>query len=169
MRIFLIGFMGSGKSSIGRELAHKLGLLFIDLDSLIEEKTSSSISEIFSNQGEEKFREIEQQCLKETFKADNVVIATGGGTPCFHNNMQLINEHGISVYIKLNAGMLASRLISDNGKRPLLKDHTTPEDFQKHISQLLETRELYYEKATFIVEGKNISAKKIIEKLSGSI
>jgi shikimate kinase len=169
MRIFLIGFMGSGKSSIGKELAYKLGLFFIDLDSLIEEKTSNTVAEIFSKQGEEKFRKIEHQCLKETFKADNVVIATGGGAPCFHNNMQLINEHGISVYIKLNAGMLASRLMSDNGKRPLLKDHTTPEDFRKHISQLLETREPYYEKATFIIEGKNISAKKIIEKLSGSI
>lgn len=169
MRIFLIGFMGSGKSSIGRELAHKLGLFFIDLDSLIEEKTSSNIADIFSIQGEEKFREIEQQCLKETFKADNVVIATGGGTPCFHDNMQLINEHGISVYIKLNAGMLASRLMNDNGKRPLLKGSGMNLSLQENIAQLLETREPYYEKATFIIEGKNISAKKIIEKLSGSI
>jgi len=169
MRIFLIGFMGSGKSSLGKELAHKLGLFFIDLDSLIEEITSSSISEIFSTQGENKFREIEHQCLKETFHAENVVIATGGGTPCFHDNMQLINENGISIYIKLNAGMLASRLNNDKGKRPLLNGSDMDNSFQENIVQLLESREQYYLQAKVIVEGKDISAKKIIEKLSGSI
>jgi shikimate kinase len=161
--------MGSGKSSLGKELAHKLGLFFIDLDSLIEEKISSSISEIFSTQGENKFREIEHQCLTETFNVDNVVISTGGGTPCFHDNMQIINEHGISIYIKLNAGMLASRLNSDKGKRPLLNGSDMDNSFQENIVQLLESREQYYLQAKVIVEGKDISAKKIIEKLSGSI
>lgn len=169
MRIFLIGFMGSGKSSLGRELAHKLGLSFIDIDTYIEQKTSSSIAGIFNMQGEEKFREIEHQCLQELMLAENVVIATGGGTPCFHNNMEIINKNGISIYIKLNAGILASRLVDDKDKRPILKFTDNTKSFRENIEHLLETREPCYLKANYIVEGKNISAKIIIEKLAGAI
>jgi shikimate kinase len=169
MRIFLIGFMGSGKSSIGNELAHKLGLIFIDLDDLIEKTSGRKISNIFKIEGESGFREIEHECLKKTFLNDNIVVATGGGTPCYNNNMELINRHGISIYIKLNPGILASRLFSHVETRPLIKNYTNKNDLQKFIEDSLEKRKKYYLKSKFIIEEKNISAKKIIEMLMGYI
>lgn len=166
MRIYLIGFMGSGKSSIGSELAHKLGLIFIDLDDVIEKTSGRKISDIFKIDGESGFREIEHKCLKKTFLNDNIVVATGGGTPCSNNNMELINRHGISIYIKLNPGILASRLFSDKGTRPLIKNFTNKNELQKFIEVCLEKREKFYLQSKFIIEGKNISAKKIIEAIS---
>jgi shikimate kinase len=168
MRIFLIGFMGSGKSSLGKELAHKLGLTFFDIDQMIEEDERRKINVIFENDGEEKFREIEHECLKKSLQINNVVISTGGGTPCFFNNMEVINENGISVYIKLNAGILASRLSVDKEKRPLIKHCKDKTEIESFIKDLLEKREKYYLQSKFIIEGKNINAKKIIEALSGA-
>jgi len=152
MRIFLVGFMGSGKSSLGRKLAHRLGFSFIDLDKMIEEKEGRSISEIFENKGENSFREIEHECLKQTLLVEDAVISTGGGTPCFFNNMDLINQNGISVYIKFNSGMLASRLSKDKGKRPLLKHSDNKKDFQDHIEKLLSKREKYYLQSQLILD-----------------
>lgn len=136
MRIFLLGFMGSGKSSLARELAHKLTYSFIDLDNLVEERSGKKIAEIFENDGEVVFRKIEHDCLLETFSHKNIVIATGGGTPCFFNNIDLINQNGISVYLKFNPGILASRLSNDKGKRPLIKHFENKKDFQDHIETL---------------------------------
>ncbi|MFA4852081.1 MAG: shikimate kinase [Bacteroidales bacterium] len=167
MRIYLIGFMGSGKSSIGSELAHKLEHIFIDLDDVIEKTSGRKIGDIFKIDGENGFREIEHECLKKTFLNDTIVVATGGGTPCYNNNMELINRHGISIYIKLNQGILASRLFSDKGTRPLIKNYTNIKELQKFIEDSLEKREKFYLQSKLIIEGKNISAKKIIEMLAG--
>ena len=169
MLIFLTGFMGSGKSSIGRKLAYKLGFNFIDLDELIEHKTGKRIAAIFKEDGEGKFRQIEHGCLKDTFSYENSVIATGGGTPCFYNNMELINRYGISVYIKLNPGILASRLFSDKENRPLIKKYSDKRELQLFVEDCLGKREKFYLQSKFTVEGKDISAKKIIEKLSGAV
>jgi len=167
MRIFLIGFMGSGKSSIGSKLAHKLGFIFIDLDDVIEKTSGMRIIDIFKIDGENGFREIEHKCLKETFLNDNIVVATGGGTPCYNNNMELINRYGVSIYIKLNQGILASRLFSDKGTRPLIENYTNKKELQKFIEDRLEKREKFYLQSKLIIEGKNISAKKIMEMLAG--
>lgn len=168
MRIFLIGFMGSGKSSLGKELAHKLGLAFADLDKMIEEKEGREIAEIFESDREDKFRKIEHECLIQTLQLNNVVISTGGGTPCFFDNMELINTKGISIYIKYNPGILASRLFADKGKRPLIKHCKNKRELELFIKDLLEKREKYYLQSKIAVEGKNINARKIIETLSGT-
>jgi shikimate kinase len=160
--------MGSGKSSLGKELAHKLGLAFADLDELIEEQEGKKISDIFETEGENKFRETEHNCLIKTLQLNNTVISTGGGTPCFFNNMELINAKGISIYIKYNPGILASRLYANKEKRPLIKHCKNKEDLELFIKDLLEKREKYYLQSKHIVEGKNITAKKIIETLSGT-
>jgi len=163
MRIFLIGFMGSGKSSLGRELAHILEYSFIDLDNAIEKKSGKKISIIFSEEGEAAFREIEHECLIETFSHENTVIATGGGTPCFYNNIELINSNGISVYIKYNAGILSSRLFSVSGNRPLLKQFADKQDLKVYIDNLLKEREKFYHRSKFVIESKNLNANKILE------
>ena len=168
MRIFLIGFMGSGKSSIGRELANKLGMHFIDLDEFIECKTQKKITDIFDEDGEEKFRRIEHECLEEVSLKENSLISTGGGTPCYHNNMELINKSGISIYIKLNSGILTSRLFLDKGKRPLIKRFGDKKELLLFIENILAEREPFYLKSTFVIDGKNINTKKIIEILDGA-
>jgi shikimate kinase len=160
--------MGSGKSSLGKELAHKLGLAFADLDGLIEEKEGKKISEIFETDGEKRFREIEHDCLISTLQLNNVIISTGGGTPCFFDNMEMINAKGISIYIKYNSGILVSRLDANKDKRPLIKHCKNREELELFVKDLLEKREKYYLQSKLILEGKDINSKKIIEAMAGT-
>lgn len=161
MKIFLIGFMGSGKSVFGKKLAKYLELEFADLDRLIEQRYRMTIPGIFTRFNEPLFRDLETNTLKDFIINDNFVLACGGGTPCFNNNMNIINESGISIYIKMNPKALASRLTKSKTKRPLLADLTTEELYNK-ISVMLESREKYYSLAKFTVEGINIKPEDII-------
>jgi shikimate kinase len=120
VKIYLLGFMASGKSWLGRNLARELGLDFYDLDAMVEEKTGKTISAIFDEEGEEKFREKEREALHSTAELDNCVIATGGGTPCFYDNMQWMNTQGITLFIYAPVELLVKRLLG-NEKRPLVK------------------------------------------------
>src|SRR5215217_1973749 len=108
--VFLIGFMGSGKTFVGKKLAQLLKTTFIDLDEVIEKSEEKTISQIFSQNGEEFFRERESHYLKSLSERSNVVIATGGGTPCFHDNMKWMNENGITIYLKAKSEILFDRL-----------------------------------------------------------
>src|SRR5437660_384427 len=101
MKIFLMGYMGSGKSAVGKCLAKKLNFYFIDFDDYVEKEAGKSVSEIFSNGGEKKFRELENKYLKKLLHINNAVVSLGGGTPCFYNNMELIKKNGISVYFEM--------------------------------------------------------------------
>ena len=146
-RIFLIGFMGSGKTAMGKLLAKRLELTFIDLDSYIENKYRRTVAQIFAENGESGFREIERNCLHE------VVIATGGGAPCFYDNMAFMNLCGDTIYFRLTPEHLAERLSSSRaGVRPLLRDKTGDE-LQQYISETLQRREPYYLRAKRIIEG----------------
>ncbi len=152
-RIFLIGYMGSGKTSMGKLLAESLHFTFEDMDARIEKKYHRTVSEIFNQMGESKFREIERDCLHETADFENVVISTGGGTPCFFDNMEYMNAKGITVYLRLTAEQLATRLEnSRKGKRPLLADRKGDE-LLRFIQQGLNAREPFYNKAQRIVSG----------------
>ena len=152
-RIFLIGYMGSGKTTVGQLLATKLGYSFIDIDRYIEEKLFKSIHQIFVDLGEQKFRLLEQQSLHEIADFDQVIISTGGGTPCFFDNMKFINDNGISIYLKLSPEALAERLEeSHNNKRPLLKGKKG-EELRMFIREGLTIREPFYSQATFSVTG----------------
>ena len=119
-KVFLIGFMGCGKTTFGRKLAKQLEWDFIDLDDYIESEQKASIQEIFSDKGEAYFRGLESNALEEASKWEKTVISTGGGTPCFNNNISFINNIGLSIYIKLSPEVLKSRLKGGKSKRPLI-------------------------------------------------
>ena len=165
MRIFLIGFMGCGKSTIGKKLAKTLSCKFIDLDKYIEGKTGKSIQQIFKEKGEKYFRVLETESLMEICKSDNLVIATGGGTPCFFDNMQRILDKGICIYLKMEANNLAKRLSKEKSKRPLI-ENLTEKYLVNFIRKKLVEREVFYNKANHIIQAKNISEKDIIKLIS---
>lgn len=143
--IILVGFMGSGKTTFGRNLAEKLNYKFIDTDKEIETLVGMSISTIFEKKGEAYFRQLEREYIKQ-LKVQNVVIATGGGLPCFYDNMNYLNKIGVTVYLKYSVEELFERLKNETVSRPLLKEKSDTELFE-FVEGLLKSRESYYLKA----------------------
>ncbi len=160
MRIFLIGFMGCGKTTLGKKLAKHLNYNFIDLDSYIEKTTNKTITEIFENKGEKKFRIVEKENLMEVCKKDNLVIATGGGTPCFFDNMQKILDSGKAIYLKMEIEDLLERLETEKSQRPLIENKSAKE-LENFIRNKLSEREYFYKKSNYILQGKSICEKEI--------
>ena len=153
--IVLVGFPGSGKTTLGRRLAKYLKLQFTDLDTKIEERYHSSIPHIFEKYGESAFRECEYNTLTELLGQQNVLIATGGGAPCFNNAMQLINAQATSVYLKLSEDILLERLLISHKKRPLTQK-LDKEELKQYIHKTLQERAPYYEQASIILEEEKI-------------
>lgn len=151
LRLFLIGFMGSGKSYSGKRLAEKLNIPFLDLDEVIESRAGFSVQEIFEQFGEAHFRELERATLRSMFHEPKGVISCGGGTPCFFDNMEWINEHGVSIYLKTSTSIILERLLPQMAHRPLLKNFSEPELLQ-FIEQKVEEREKYYLQAQVIYD-----------------
>ncbi|MES2778518.1 MAG: shikimate kinase [Bacteroidota bacterium] len=145
-RIYLIGMMGVGKSTLGKQLANALGYSFIDTDKQIAFIEGRSIQQIFDEEGESYFREAEHHILHQTAIEENTVIATGGGTPCFFDNIEWINRHGKSIYLEANPAFIISRVGHNTDKRPLLKGKQNSE-LEPFIIQILAEREPYYSKA----------------------
>jgi len=164
MRIFLIGFMGAGKTTIGRKLSEDLNLKFIDLDKYIENKIGMTITFIFNKMGEKKFRLIEKECLIELSKEENVIIATGGGTPCFYNNMQKILDCGISIYLKTEIEYLLKRLEKDKNGRPLIQNKSISE-IETYLKNQLPKRDNFYKQADYTLDAKDISVEIIRKKI----
>ena len=164
MRVILFGFMGSGKSTYGRKLAKKLNYDFIDLDHYIESKEKQSIKHIFHTQGEDHFRKIEHNTLQEILEEDNYVLATGGGTPCFHNNIRLMNSKGLTIYLKLDIKTLVSRLLNTKINRPLIWGKSEKE-LTDYIKKTLKKRKKYYKKAHLIVNAKDIDLEALKRKI----
>ena len=150
-RIILIGYMGAGKTTIGRQLAMALGLQFYDLDWYIEMRYHKKVSEIFAEQGEEHFRDLEQRMLHEVAEFEDVVISCGGGTPCYGDNMQYMNQQAETVYLKLTPETLCEHLMMGRTVRPLILGKTGDE-LQEYIRQSLEAREPFYSQAKHIVD-----------------
>jgi shikimate kinase len=159
-----MGYMGSGKSTIGKLLASKLHLNFTDFDDYIETWEKKTVADIFENEGEDKFRQLEHIYLKEIILKDNTVISLGGGTPCFNNNIEIINKNGISVFIEMDAAALAKRLIKAKRKRPLIQGMNEV-DLKFFIDANLEKRSTFYSQAHYIVKSENRSAEELAEKL----
>jgi len=152
MRIFLVGFMGVGKSTLGQLLAERLHVPFVDLDEWIEDKMEMPISEIFSSYGEPFFRKLEHDNLKEVIELhDRFVMGTGGGLPCFGNNMATMNQNGLTVYLKASAQEISLRLARSAGKRPVL-DAMDLDQRERHIEKLLTQRGPLYEQAHFLID-----------------
>ena len=148
--IFLIGFMGSGKTYLGKIWAQQNGLDFYDLDEIIEQNEKRSIAEIFEKAGEEYFRKIETVALHQFSKIENAVIACGGGTPCFNANMQWMNENGITVYLSATPQYILSRIKEEKDKRPLINKLNEAE-LLFFIEQKLKEREPFYSQAKIIL------------------
>ena len=160
MRIFLIGYMGSGKTSFGKKLAKRLQIPFVDLDEQIESQNKASINTIFKEKGEKSFRELERQMLSSVVKNENGVISVGGGTPCYFDNMQRMNQEGITIYLELSPNALYSRLINSKEKRPIIKDKS-PDELRTFIEVHLKERSPYYKKARITINGLSISAQQM--------
>ena len=158
--IFLLGYMGSGKSTMGKELAMALHKDFIDLDRVIEIGEKTTIADIFELKGEEYFRKIERIYLLQIARNDNSIIALGGGTPCYFDNMDIINANGLSVYLKVPAFILQQRLQDEKSLRPLINGMDEFELYE-FIQQQIGERERYYLKAHRIINTINIS--KLVE------
>lgn len=157
--------MGSGKSTLGKKLANKLKLQFLDLDQLIEKQEHCTISEIFKNKGEDYFRALEAAILKDLVQTNtDFVLSLGGGTPCFNNNMEFINQTGTSIYLKYNAGILTSRLLAAKQERPLIAGKNA-EELKQFVIDLLSQRTPFYNQSKLIVEGANISVNEILKEL----
>jgi len=160
MKIFLIGFMGSGKTTLGRKLASRLGYEFIDLDHKLEQQVELSIAEYFQIFGEDAFRKLESEVLKKTLYPDNAIISTGGGLPCYFDNMGWMKANGKSIYIKLSPKTLADRLETGKEERPLLQDKHG-DALVDFIEQKLGEREKFYSQASIIVDGLSLTAEKL--------
>lgn len=163
--IFLIGYMGSGKTTLGKKLAARLNYEFIDLDHVFEARAGMPIADYFANHGEDAFRKLESEILKTTAYPEKAVISTGGGVACFFDNMEWMKAHGKTVYLKLNAKMLAGRLENNKDDRPILR-HKHGDELIAFIDEKLTERELWYNQAEFLAEGLNMTAEKLEQLLS---
>lgn len=162
-RIFLIGYMGAGKTTAGKELAKVLELEFIDLDHFIQARYQKTVSQLFQDVGEGEFRKIESSVLKEVGEFENIVISTGGGTPCFFDNMEYMNKAGTTVYLNAAPEALAARLNTCKEKRPLIKDKNEEELFA-FVVESLEKRNPYYTQAQIIFETEELVNRDDVNK-----
>lgn len=165
MRIFLIGFMGSGKTHWGRKLSACLELPFLDLDAVIVEKEGKSISDIFAEQGEEYFRTREKEVLEEvTEEGEAFILSCGGGTPCFFNNIEFMKKSGTVVWLNTSIDVLQQRLLKERKSRPLIREIDDAE-LRRFIVRKLSERKMYYEQADVIVDEDAVSQDELIRIL----
>ena len=165
MRYFLIGFMGSGKSLIGKQLAEKLHIKYIDLDDFIEKSENRIITDIFNNSGETYFRKLEEKYLKEMIKEDNILVSTGGGTPTIHGLMDIMNNVGKTIYLECCTETFFERLHKNKEKRPMISV-LSDKSLRRYITNKIEERKLFYKKATHtICNDSGNCVNKIIDVL----
>jgi len=165
--IFFVGFMGCGKTTWSRKLAAHLGYDFIDLDQTLETQAGMTIAEFFTTHGEDAFRKLESEVLKQTEYSQSTVISTGGGLPCFFDNMEWMNKQGKTVYIKLSPKTLADRLEKGKDKRPLLRDKHGDE-LVAFIAEKLAERESFYTQAAYIADGISLSVEGLEALINGA-
>lgn len=163
-RIFLTGYMGAGKTTVGKELAERTGLSFIDLDVFIEERYHRTVSRLFAEYGEDKFRDIERRLLHEVAEFEDIIISTGGGTPCFFDNMEFMNAAGKTVYLQVSVDELAARLETCRHTRPVLQNRTG-EELKSFITDSLQKRLPFYEKAQMIFPAERMLTYEDIVKV----
>ena len=157
-RVFLVGYMGAGKTTVGKELAKLAGLSFIDLDYYIEGRYHKAVSQIFAERGEEAFREIERNMLHEVAEFEDVLISTGGGAPCFFDNMEFMNASGTTVYLKVSVEELAKRLELCKHTRPVLKGRSGE-----------EKRNPFYTKASITFDAEKMLTESDVHDISNAL
>ncbi|MCI7579614.1 MAG: shikimate kinase [Prevotella sp.] len=164
-RIILIGYMGAGKTTVGKALSKQMGLPFYDLDWYIESRMHKTVPQIFAERGEEGFRLIERNMLHEVAEFENVIISCGGGTPCFFDNMDYMNGQGDVIYLKASPEVLYKHLLMGKTERPLLKNKTL-EQLICFIKEQLQLREPFYSKAKYVLD---VSLMDNYEKIQISV
>ena len=164
MHVFITGFMAAGKSTVGKKLASRLKLNFIDLDEEIVKRSGHTISEWFEQKGEVDFREYESNTLKTFSDSDSCVIGVGGGTPCHHQNMNWMNDNGITVYLKMHPGSIYHRLAKAGKDRPLLKGKTDVE-LMEFIKITMDEREPDYLRSKIVIKGESLDLDLLEEKV----
>lgn len=155
--------MGVGKTTTGKELAKSMNLEFVDLDHFIQNRYNKTIADIFDECGEAKFREIENSILKEIAEFENVVISTGGGAPCFHDNMEIMNHSGLTVYLKTDPLTLSKRLNTCKEKRPLIRDKNE-EELLEFVTENIKRREPFYHQAHIVFETEELINREDVGK-----
>ena len=165
VRIFLTGYMGAGKTTLGKAFARQMNISFIDLDWYIEERFHKTVGELFTERGETGFRELERSMLHEVAEFENVVISTGGGAPCFFDNMEFMNGAGQTVYLKVSVEELAKRLELCKSTRPILKGRSGDE-LKAFIAESLEKREPFYSKASIVFDAEEMMTDQDVYKIS---
>ena len=164
MRVFLVGYMGSGKSRWGKMIARHYDWDFIDLDALIEESEQMSIPEIFATYNESGFRERERNALLSVSSINNVIVATGGGAPCYGNNMEIMNEIGETLYIEGTPELLRERILNSKTERPLVKNYS-PVELLEYIKNHLQTRLPYYTRSKYQITTGDLELSDFIHLL----
>ena len=150
-RFFLIGFMGSGKTFWGSRWARAAGMTFYDIDDIVEEEQEKTIADIFAEQGEQHFRDLETTVLRNFINQEGVVIACGGGTPCFNSNIEWMNNNGTSIYLSSSPASILQRLITEKEKRPLIKNLDNDE-LLFYITEKIKERDFFYRQANIIID-----------------
>jgi shikimate kinase len=163
-KVYITGFMGCGKTTAGMKLASVLNFSFMDLDEQIVRREQRPISEIFEESGEPYFRKVESETLNTLNIRSHTVISTGGGTPCYGNNLQFMKETGVLVYLKMTPLQLSHRLGRKSGNRPLLKG-LAKNELEDYIAEKLKEREPFYNQATLVVDGQNPDIKMLGEAI----
>lgn len=162
-RVILIGYMGAGKTTLGKVLAKQLGLQFFDLDWFIESRFCQTISRLFATRGEEGFRKLEREMLHEVAEFEDVVLSAGGGTPCFFDNIDYMNRQAETVYLKASPDVLFRHLLPGKHKRPLLADKSD-EEMKEYIVRSLAEREPYYLQARHILDTDLLENHRQVEE-----
>ena len=163
MVIFIVGYMACGKTTFGRALARRLGLDFIDLDFRIEQRHHTTITEIFRTRGQEEFRRMEAAMLREVGEIDNAVIACGGGTPCFHGNMDYMNRAGLTLFLDASVDRIVERLEQNRSKRPLMADKR-PEELRAGVEEGLAPRLATYRRAHLTLPSDLLESQSQIDQ-----
>ena len=167
MRVYLTGYMYSGKTTVGHKLASRLGYQWADLDKMLETTFHTSIPIFFKRYGEEAFRKIEQKMLHSTVDLDNIVISTGGGTPCFFDNIEWMNLHGTSIYFDVTVETLLRRAAQSKKPRPILAG-LTDEQRSLYVRQQLSQRLPYYQKAQIIFPADQPDIEQLVQLISSA-
>lgn len=164
MRIYLVGYMYSGKTTMGRQLARRLDYTFHDLDVAFEHRYRCSIPLFFQQYGEEAFRQLERQMLQRTASLENTVVSTGGGTPCFFDNMEFINSNGLSIYLQMSEDALIARMVKSKKTRPTFA-HMSEEERRTKLSKQLQQRIPFYQQAQLTVNAFNPDINSIAQTI----
>lgn len=171
-RIFLIGYMGAGKTTVGKVLSERLGLSFVDLDHYIEARYHKTIGQLFTEKGEDEFRKIERKMLHEVATFEDILVSTGGGAPCFFDNMLFMNTIGQTVYLKVSVDELAKRLELAKATRPVLRGRSGNE-LKLFIAEMLEDRDPFYHQAGIVFNAEQMideqDVSHIVEALAERI